>query len=44
VFDLTTNQQLLQERILVDSVVHGFEARENRKSGWFFIRDICLFV
>ncbi len=27
VFDLTTNQQLLQEKILVDSVVHGFEAR-----------------
>jgi len=27
-FDLTTNQQLLQEKILVESVVHGFEARK----------------
>ncbi|CAF3789489.1 unnamed protein product [Adineta steineri] len=27
-FDLTTNQQLLQEKILIDSVVHGFEARQ----------------
>ncbi|CAF0757992.1 unnamed protein product [Adineta ricciae] len=27
-FDLTTNQQLLQEKILIDSIVHGFEIRE----------------
>jgi hypothetical protein len=30
-FDLTTNEQLLQEKILVDSVVHGFEARKDKK-------------
>ncbi|CAF4459435.1 unnamed protein product, partial [Rotaria sp. Silwood2] len=30
-FDLTTNQQLLQEKILVDSIVHGFEARQITK-------------
>ncbi|CAF5151406.1 unnamed protein product, partial [Rotaria magnacalcarata] len=28
-FDLTTNQQLLQKKILVDSIVHGFETRKN---------------
>ncbi|UJR27340.1 hypothetical protein I4U23_008633 [Adineta vaga] len=27
-YDLTTNQQLLQEKILINSVVHGFETRQ----------------
>ncbi|CAM4805432.1 unnamed protein product [Rotaria magnacalcarata] len=30
-FDLTTNQQLLQKKILVDSIVHGFETRQITK-------------
>lgn len=31
VFDLTTNQQILQRKILNDGVVHGFDARMNGK-------------
>ena len=42
-FDLTTNQQLLREKILVDSVVHGFEARKNKTNCFIFIcRNTCL--
>ena len=38
-FDLTTHEQLFQEKLLVDSIVHGFEASKSIRWGLLHLTE-----